>query len=325
LLMLAVGIRAPIGYAQDGPNNREATVTITENGNYAVVAGPILTAAFDRAMQELEGFSPQITPDQAREASFRRRLLELRLLMDLYAYAYDSDRLSTFRDLVDDAYERTGNYQDIPVVSKLLGASFPPDLVTGRQLNMNIQLAALRDPSIRSATRAFLGSPTGSIGQLEPDDVPRIWEIAGQTPHNGVDSVGNAAMLGASALAGVQASNPFVADVFDPVQEAHFHDVRKTIRSALLLMMMFPETRQAIQANEISEPMFELVSQYGDVNDAFVAHRIAPRLGADAGKAAQDLRDEFEKAQKRQGVVVEQRTFDALINALNAVAQRHQQ
>ena len=57
-------------------------------------------------MGELDGFSDGIRPEGARESSFRRRILELRLLMDLFAYAYDPEPLSTYRELVDDAYER---------------------------------------------------------------------------------------------------------------------------------------------------------------------------------------------------------------------------
>jgi hypothetical protein len=286
------------------------------------VAGAAVVGAFDRAMGELDGFSEGIRPDQAREASFRRRLLELRLLMDLYAYAYDPEPLSTYRELVDDAYERVGGYQDIPVVSGLLKVGFPHDLVSLRQLRMNVSLAALRSWTVRESMKAFLGSPSGAIYELTGKDVPRIWSFAGQTPTTDFDSVGNAARMGASALAGIQASGPFIADVFDPVQEAHFHDVRKSIRSVLLLMQMFPDTRAAIQP--VAEPMFQLISQYGDVNDAFVAYRLAPKLGADQGAAGEYLRAEFVKAQRRQGAVSEQRTFEQLIGALSRVMQDHQ-
>lgn len=308
-------------FAQGGPDNRAPTVTISEGGAYVQVAGAAVVAAFDRAMGELDGFSEGIRAEQARDASFRRRLLELRLLMDLYAYAYDPEPLSTYRELVDDAYERVGGYQDIPVVSGLLSVGFPQDLVSLRQLRMNVALAGPRSYTVREPMKAFLGAPTGAIYNLSGKDVPRIWTFAGQTPTNELDSVGNAARMAASALAGIQASGPFIADVFDPVQEAHFHDVRKSIRSVLLLMQMFPDTRAAIQP--IAEPMFQLISQYGDVNDAFIAYRLAPRLGANQGAAADFLRAEFVKAQRRQSAVSEQRTFENLVHALSLVQERH--
>lgn len=308
-------------FAQGGPDNRNPTVTINEGGSYSQVAAPATVAAFDRAMGELDGFSEGIRPEQARESSFRRRLLELRLLLDLFAYAYDPEPLGTYRELVDDAYERVGGYQDIPVISTLLSTSFRPDLVSLRQLRMNVPLAALRSGVVRESMKGFLSSPTGSIYNLSGKDVPRIWVFAGQTPTNDFDAVGNAARMGASALAGIRASGPFVADIFDPVQEAHFHDVRKSVRSVLLLMQMFPDTRPVIQNS--AEPMFQLVSQYGDVNDAFVAYRIAPALGANQGAAGDYLRGEFVKAQRRQDAVNEQRTFDALIGGLSQVQDRH--
>lgn len=308
-------------YAQGGPDNRNPTFTISEGGSYSQVAGPAIVAAFDRMMGELDGFSEGIRPEGARESSFRRRILELRLLMDLFAYGYDPEPLGTYREMVDDAYERVGGYQDIPVVSTLLSTSFRPDLVNLRQLRMNVALAAHRSGAVRESMKNFVGSPTGSIYNLAGKDVPRLWIFASQTPTNDFDAVGNMARMGASALAGIQASGPFVADIFNPEQEAHFHDVRKSVRSVLLLAQMFPETRAAIQP--IAEPMFQLISQYGDVNDAFIAYRTAPALGANQGAAGDYLRAEFVKAQRRQNTVSEQRTFENLIGALSQVQDRH--
>jgi hypothetical protein len=308
-------------FAQSGPDNRTPTFTIGETGSYSQVAGPAVVAAFDRMMGELDGFSEGVRPEAARESVFRRRVLELRLLMDLFAYAYDPEPLGTYRELVDDAYERVGGYQDIPVISGLLSTSFRSDLVSLRQLRMNVALAALRSSAVREPMKAFLGSPTGSLFQLSGKDIPRIWVFSGQTPTNDFDAVGNMARMGASALAGIQASGPFVQDIFNPEQEAHFHDVRKSVRSVLLISQMFPDTRAAIQP--IAEPMFQLISQYGDVNDAFVAYRIAPALGANQGAAGEYLRAEFVKAQRRQEAVAQQRTFENLTGALSQVQDRH--
>lgn len=310
-----------IAFAQSGPDNRTPSFTISENGPYSAVASSAIIATFDRAMGELDGFSEGIRPEQARESVFRRRLLELRLLMDLYAYAYDPEPMGTFRELVDDAYERVGGYQDIPVISTILQTGFRGDLVDLRRLRMNVALAALRSGTVREAAKAFLGAPTGAIYALEGKDVPRIWQFAGQTASNDFDSVGNAARMGASALAGIRASGPFVDNIFDREQEAHFHDVRKTVRSVLLLMLMFPDTRNAVQP--VAEPMFQLISQYGDVNDAFVAYRLAPSLGANQGAAGEYLRAEYVKAQRREAAVRDQRTFDNLIGALSQVQDRH--
>lgn len=322
VLALALVWQPAVGLAQGGPDNRTPSFTITANGAYQEVAGSILVDAFDRAMGDLDGFPEGIAPDQARSSTFRRRLLELRLLMDQYAFAYDPEPLGTFREMVDDSYERVGGYQDIPVVSQLLQVGFRPDLVNLRQLRMNVALAGLRSPSVRTAMKGFISAPPGVTYSLAGKDIPRIWQIAKQTPSSQLDAVGNMAMLGASALAGIQGDNPYVADVFDPVQEAHFHDIRKALRSTLLLLMMYPETREAAQP--LAEPLFALVSQYGDVNDAFVAYRLAPTLGANQEQAAALLRAEFVKAQRRQQAVQDARSFDAVIGALSAVQQRHQ-
>ena len=273
-------------------------------------------------MEELDAAPEQLTPTDVKNASFRRRLLELRLLMDFGAYAYDPVLLDTFRDVVDDPYERVGSYQDVDVTQELLKTQITPDIVGARLVKMNVALAALRSPSVRQMMRDFLAAPSGSIRSLGPNETPLLWQTAQQTPTTRLDAVGNAALLGSSVLANIQASDPFIADVFDPVQEAHFHDVRKGIRSILLLMNMFPETREAMIGT--AEPLFSLVSQYGDVNDAFIAYRMAPQLGISSDEPATYLRDEFTKAQARQEVVMQAQSFNALIARLQAVQADHQ-
>jgi hypothetical protein len=273
-------------------------------------------------MQELDAAPELLSPTDVKNASFRRRLLELRLLMDYGAFAYDPVLLDTFRDVVDDPYERVGSYQDVDVTQTLLQTQVRSDIVSVRLVKMNVGLATLRSPPVRQMMRDFLAAPSSSIRSLGSEETPLLWQTAQQTPSNQLDAVGNAALLGASALTSIQGSSPFIADVFDPVQEAHFHDVRKGVRSILLLMNMFPETRQALIGT--AEPIFALVSQYGDVNDAFIAYRMAPMLGIGTDAPATYLRREFVKAQAQQQVVADAQSFNALIARLSAVQDRHQ-
>jgi hypothetical protein len=151
--------------------------------------------------------------------------------------------------------------------------------------------------------------------------VPRLWNLAQATPSQDLDAVGNIALLGGSLLRNLQGPDVFVADIFDPQQEERFHDVRKALRSLLLLVQMFPETRDATQA--VREPLAELVSQYGDVNDAIVAYRTAQAFGGNVELAVDDLRKEFAKAQDRQQRVVSERSFDAMIASLAAIQDGH--
>jgi hypothetical protein len=326
-LLLATLTITPAGstYAQGSGNPAPAIpvspVTISTTGSYTDVGGAAVVGAFDRAMQELDAWPEQASPTDVKNATLRRRLLELRLLMDYAAYLYDPNLLGTFRELIDDAYERVGSYQDLDVVQTILKAPVTSEIINVRQIRMNVALATLRSPGIRSTMRGFLVSPLPSIRTLAPKDTPLLWTTANQTPSDQLDGIGNLAMFGASTLAGIQDSGPFVADVFDPVQEAHFHDVRKGTRSILLLMNMFPDTRKVLPGT--AEPLFNLVSQYGDVNDAFTAYRLAPTLGIGQDAPAAYLRAEFTQAQARQQVVVDAHSYDALIDKLSQVVQQH--
>jgi hypothetical protein len=323
LVALIFGWSTGDGRAQsDSPRaDRQVTVTLDGSGPYLAAMGPLLTGAYDRMMGELDGLSEQASPDDVRNATFRRRVLEMRLLMDFGAYAYDPILLPTFRKAVDAAYEQTGDYQDVSVTQSLLQFTVRPEVTSQRQIKMNVVLASLRAPTVRSAMRNFLAAPSGGLQSLDPNDVPRLWTLAATTPSPQVDTVGNVALLGARVLRAVQGSDPFVADIFDRQQELKFHATRKDVRSALLLALMFPETREATRVT--SEPLFSLVSQYGDVNDAVVAYRTAQTYGGPADAGASLLRTEFSKSQSDQGTVVSSGAFDGVASKLDRVQQEH--
>src|SRR5436190_1146825 len=71
---------------------------------YSRQAVPVLIGAFDRAMSEIDGAPDTLSPTDVKNATFRRRLLELRLLMDTDSFLYNHDQLQAYRDVVDAAY-----------------------------------------------------------------------------------------------------------------------------------------------------------------------------------------------------------------------------
>jgi len=300
-------IDAPTG----GP---PTTVAGDGNGRYGDAAGAQLTAALDRALAELDGFPPRPTPDEVKSSTVRRRLLEVRLLMDFNAFAYDPVLMGTFRDAIDAAYEDIGTYQDIAVIQRILQTEVGPELVNERLVRMQVAVAPLRSPDVRGAMRGFFAAPSPSPLALEAKDVPRLWAFALATASDEYDSVGNLALLGSGVLRNLQGPDMFVADIFDPVQEERFHDVRKALRSVLLLTDMFPATREA--TSPVKAPLAELVSQYGDVNDAAVAYCLALALGVGVDAAADDLRREFQKTQARQQQGIDVRAVDVMIERL---------
>lgn len=323
LVALVFGWTAGAGRAQsDTPRaDRQVTITLDGNGPYLASMGQILPGAFDRAMQELDAFPDDPSPQLVKDASLRRRLLELRLLMDFGAYAYDPILLDTFRKVVDNAYEEIGDYQDVSVTQDLLQFSVRPDVVSQRLVKMNVMVASPRAPIVRATMRNFLASPAPSFQSLAPKDVPRLWEIAQLSPDERLDTVGNIAKLGSGVFRSIQGSDPFVADIFDRPQEEKFHTTRKDTRSMLLLVLMFQETRNATRGT--SEPLFALVSQYGDVNDAIVAYRTTLSYGGPVDAAANLLRTEFDKSKSDQGLVTSQRSYDAMASTLDQVQNQH--
>src|SRR3954449_10308122 len=66
-------------------------------GRYEPAAAVELQGALDRLTGELDAVPMDPTPDQVRAATFRRRILELRLLMDLNSFAYDRPKMNAIR------------------------------------------------------------------------------------------------------------------------------------------------------------------------------------------------------------------------------------
>src|SRR5207247_122811 len=101
-------------------------VTGGGEGRYVEAASTELQGALDKLTAELDLVPSDATPDQVRAATFRRRILELRLLMDLNSFAYERPKLNAFRADVDGAYESIGRYQDLPMIQKALGTDLDP-------------------------------------------------------------------------------------------------------------------------------------------------------------------------------------------------------
>jgi hypothetical protein len=167
-------------FAQANPKDTSA-VDGGGAGLYVQAAAPSVVGAFDRAMNELDAAPMDASPRQVKDASFRRRLLELRLLMDFNAFAYDKDKLKVYREVVDQSYEAVGVYQDITDIEKELGTSVSPDVVAQRQAEMNEALAQIRNDNMRRQMRQFLAAPLPSVRK---GGGPGLWDITGSAPSN---------------------------------------------------------------------------------------------------------------------------------------------
>jgi hypothetical protein len=296
---------APIPIAGDGA------------GLYNAAAPIQLRAAFARAMAELDIFPARPSPEQVRTTPFRRRLLELRLLTDFNAFAYRPSLMDRFRDAIDDAYEAIGQYQDIAVYRRLTLENVPDVFERERIAHMVVALSALRARELRDEADFFFANPSLGMEPLTPGQVPRVWTIAALGPANSTDSAGNVARLGANILRNLRAQGLFITDILDHLQEERFHDVRKAIRSVLVLTDMYSATRDATA--EPRPAIAKLVSAYGDVNDRIVAYRIAQAIGGNVGQRIADLQAEFATETAQQQSIIDQGAFEQMIDRLDAV------
>jgi len=306
---------APVAQAQQGLT----PVTGGGEGRYVQAAPTEILGALDKLTAELDVVPMDATPDQVRAATFRRRILEMRLLLDLNSFAYDRPLMNTFRGDLDAPYETIGVYQDLPMVQKALGMDLDPGYIQSRLTAMNDSLVPLRDPNVRAGMRDFFAHPLA--GARPAQGGPGLWDFSEVRAVDGFDAIGNAALLESAIVSNLGTSGIGINDIFDQAQETQMHVVRKRLRSALLLATLFPATADAIQG--VRQPLDDLVSAYGDANDAYTSYLYAKQYGVNVDGTTSAVRDTFTKAQAAKDQVLQTHALDALAGALNRLRDSH--
>jgi hypothetical protein len=287
---------------------------------YSQQAPSVLIGAFDRAMGEIDAAPQDMSPTDVKNASFRRRLLEVRLLMDTNSFLYNHDQMKGYRDVVDAAYQAIGDYQDISVIQKLVPSiQINSDIVNARHNQMNETMYPLRDDGWRNEVRGFFSDPRPNV-RSSPGS-PRLWDEAEARGSDEYDMVGNAAMLEASILRHLANQDLGVTNIYDPDQKIYFHDVRKEMRSAVILASLMPETNDATQ--DVTKPLTSFIGDYGDAGDAYVAWDMANQMGSGVDDATALLNSSFEKAQDEKNDLIDSNGLAIMAERLEAVRDAH--
>lgn len=301
-------------------NSSQKSKQAPQPSAYSRQAPSVLIGAFDRAMGEIDAAPQDMSPTDVKNATFRRRLLELRLLMDTNSFIYNHDQMKVYRDVVDAAYEAIGDYQDISVIQKLVPSiQINPDVINARHNQMNQTMYPLRDGSWRNEVRGFFSNPRPNV-RSSPGS-PRLWDEAEARASDQYDQVGNAAMLEASILRHLANQDIGVTDIFDPNQRVYFHAVRKEMRSAIILASLLPDTNDATQ--DVTKPLTSFIGDYGDAGDAHVAWDMARQMGSGVDEATALLSSAFEKAQNEKNELINSNGLNIMAERLEAVRDAH--
>jgi hypothetical protein len=283
------------------------------------VAG-VMIGQFDRTMGEIDAAPANPSPTDVKNLTYRRRMLELRLLMDTNSFMYNHDQMKVYRDAIDAAYQAIGDYQDVSVIEKEIdGFKVNQDVVNARLNQMNDSMGPLHDQGWRSQIRAFFSDPRPTV-RTSPGS-PRLWDEAEARASDSYDQVGNVALLSASILRHLQNQDLGVTDIFNPDQKAYFHDVRKEMRSVLVLMTLFPETNDATQ--DVTKPLSTFVGDYGDTTDAYVTWDMAKQQGTNVDEAAANLSHQFDQAQDEKNDLIDSNGLDIMAGRLEALRDAH--
>lgn len=320
LLLLVDPLPVRVARADDEDDTPQVE-SFLETRSYTRAATREVLEAFSFVVGEVDAYPAEPSPEFADKSSLRKRLLDLRLLMDFNVFAYEAGSTDRFRDLVDEAYEAVGGYKDLYEINEKYNLPMDPDERDRRFNGMINALAPLRQADVRRKLEKAYDKFEDDPVSLGFDRHPRVWQIAKLEPTDSLDSAGNAARLGQAVLVNLRAEGLLVADIFDPAQEERFHDVRKALRSVLVLSDMFPSLSAGL-ANA-REPLFDLVKSYGKANEQIVAYHLARQFGQPMDERIAGVSKAFDKAQSQAREFAERGPLDAAVSALATVEASH--
>ncbi|MFN8635958.1 MAG: hypothetical protein U0893_19085 [Chloroflexota bacterium] len=281
---------------QPGPDGTPQFDRAIERRTYQQAAPDALLTYATVVYDEVRKIPQNVNPEQMKSSDLRKRLLDLRLMLDFNAFLYDPDRLEQLRGQVDAAYEAIGQFKDLSDQAKLTGQPIDPDEQSARGAAMIASLEWLRNTQQRQAFLQFVKQPKAELVDLRKKDQPRLWRNADVTPDADKSALAIVALVSGNGLANLVHDGLLVDDILDPDQEADFHDVRKALRSILVLVDMFPTAQDVV--GDAREPLAKLVDAYGEVNDASIAYHEAQDAGRDTGELRDDLVKEYKQARR---------------------------
>jgi hypothetical protein len=321
---LTPGIRPLTGVAQaetTGPGGTPQLAAQLEAMPYTAAAPLAIQTYTAIVLEGIDAFPDAPSPEQVAESNLRKQLLVLRLMMDLNAFAYEPRAFNSYRDAVDTAYENMGTYQDLYVTQQIDGAPIDPDEQAARLVTMQEALAPFRLEGSRAELSAFFSQPASQTLAVDDKERPRLWQIAGVVPSDDLDSVANAALLAQAVLKKLASEGLTVDTILDPEQEARFHDARKAMRAIVDLVALYPSLSQA--TSDVQKPLTTLVSDYGTVNDDFVAYHAAQASGQDADALSAEVEQAYATARSDAGALLDGGHLDAYASRLEAVQASH--
>jgi hypothetical protein len=322
LLLASLATSDGVAAAQTtGPDGTPQVEASSETLRYSEGALPELLTHYWIVMSGVDSLPAYPTPQQAKETDVRKRILDLRLIMDLNAFAYEPGQFEAYRDAIDAAYEQVGQFKDLFDIQDLTNEPIDSVAQGERLAKMNVALAPFRFPGFRDDIKNFFYNHSGQPLSLELKNQPRIWQIAKQNPSDSYDSVGNAAMLGASVLVNLKSNGMLVDDITNPEQEASFHDVRKALRSVLVISDMFPTLTAA--ASDSRDGLAKVVKAYGKTNDEFVAFHEAQASGRSLDQRVNELRASYAQTRDAVNQWSGSNQLDAFARALRNVSESH--
>lgn len=318
--VILVLVSADRAAAQANPDNVPQVADVLERYAYDECTDQLLTY-FWPLMYEIDVLADPPSPEEVKRSPIRKLILDYRLIMDVHAYVYEPGLFNAYRDALDHAYETVGEYKDLFDTQELDGLPINETELKIRLARMNFGLAPLRLHSFREDMKEFAYSRAPRNTVFDEDQIPRLWQLAGTRPRPELDNAGNTAALAQAVLRRLVADGLQVEDILDPVQEDHFHDVRKALRSVLVMTDMYPSLSE--QTARRREPLAKLVSAYGKVNDRFIAYRLALATRTNMGERAQDLMAAFEASKKLADDAIDDGDIQKFIDSLDVAIASH--
>ena len=260
--------------------------------SYFDLAKQSITPVYLQALSQLDSLHATILPHEAKD--IRKEIVEVRDMIDLFAYAYPSmepDFLTIFREALDEGYEAIGDFKDLydamggkPDLDESEAAdpkAFDYNMKKVKKLRTEVfewrENFYTRFP--QDFVVNFFNSPLSSYDNRDKDDLSKFyWGGVKSEPNGkntGYENLGR--LLRSQLKIAVADFDQLVAldELTDHKKAIAFHDYRKRIRVVLKVLGYFPAIAKNpadIVFQQQMDQLAEVVKRFGKIGDKLVRY-----------------------------------------------------
>lgn len=284
-------------FSSENSSQVEGMMAFDSEQTMGVLSQSVMPDLYFKIHSEIVAIDSEVTPEKIKP--LRIDIGKLKLLLDIFQICYPVshkiDQWDKIRKMLDEGYEKIGNFKDLyDVVSS-----------SGNPVDVN-ELETLRGKVLSWASEMvlnltndldYLSHPLLDDFYFRPKkELPKyMWRIASfePKPQNVVRIILRHLLIDVYTKAGKDLSMLYkITDLTKKDNEELFHDFRKEIRHTLVLESTFKNLFPKSLIDEELPRLKELVKKYGKLHDKLLAyHRFKNKNNEDSKVAKKEVNE----------------------------------